>query len=314
MRKAVYFLLFYLPAVFLFGSKPQNTSLQPILVLNEPNTNTLPAHFRTTDQAFQIHVPMYPSRAGLESLHASGSAQFSEKGLNKIMTLLNQPGLVVVDLRQESHGFINGMAVAWYTEKNQMNVGKSLSEIELDETSRIQQLIDAKQAVIYKPKGKKDGKASWAPFSVTVKNAYTESTLCSMQKIRYFRIPVTDNSSPTEQEVERFVQFVKTIPKGAWLHFHCKAGKGRTTTFLCMYDMLRNAKTVSFDDIVCRQWLLGGENLNTSHQPQQWQPRFKKERFAFLQMFYDYCRISEESFPQSWSRYLSDQKRSKQAS
>jgi hypothetical protein len=46
------------------------------------------------------------------------------------------------------------------------------------------------------------------------------------------------------------------LPENAWAHFHCEAGLGRTTTFMVLYDMLRNANRVSLEDIVQRQKIL----------------------------------------------------------
>ena len=54
--------------------------------------------------------------------------------------------LVIVDLRQESHGFLQiqepllkecEIAVGWYVERDWINVGKGLASIEADETGRL---------------------------------------------------------------------------------------------------------------------------------------------------------------------------------
>ena len=41
-------------------------------------------------------------------------------------------------------------------------------------------------------------------------------------------------------------------------HFHCKEGIGRTTTFMIMYDIMKNYKEVSLNDIIKRQYLPSG--------------------------------------------------------
>lgn len=41
------------------------------------------------------------------------------------------------------------------------------------------------------------------------------------------------------ENIDEFIKLYKSLPKDAWLHFHCEAGKGRTTTFLAMYDMMK---------------------------------------------------------------------------
>lgn len=51
------------------------------------------------------------------------------------------------------------------------------------------------------------------------------------------------------------------IPKDAWLHFHCRGGRDRTTITMTIIDILQNGKNVSLENIVKRQNLLGGINL-----------------------------------------------------
>ena len=38
--------------------------------------------------------------------------------------------------------------------------------------------------------------------------------------------------------VDYFIDFVENQPENTWLHFHCKAGAGRTTTFMIMKYIL----------------------------------------------------------------------------
>ena len=61
-----------------------------------------------------------------------------------------------------------------------------------------------------------------------------------------------------------FVQLVNSELKDNWLHFHCKQGIGRTTTFMIMYDIMKNAKEVSLDDIVKRQVALSKMSENSA--------------------------------------------------
>ena len=44
-----------------------------------------------------------------------------------------------------------------------------------------------------------------------------------------------------EDMINYFLDFVKNQPKDSWLHFHCKEGIGRTTTFMIMYDIIKNS-------------------------------------------------------------------------
>ncbi|MBU3197100.1 hypothetical protein KPL26_10470 [Clostridium algidicarnis] len=80
--------------------------------------------------------------------------------------------------------------------------------------------------------------------------------------------------------VDCFVSLVKSQPKNTWLHFHCKQGIGSTTTFMIMYDMIKNAHHVTADDIIKRQLLLA--NFDESHI----KSFYNNERIIFLNNFY----------------------------
>ena len=76
---------------------------------NAPNNNTLPHHFRMTTDIKSLSKDKDINLTGLDKLNISGSAQFSESGLSLIKSSIpNNFDLIDVDLRQESHGFING--------------------------------------------------------------------------------------------------------------------------------------------------------------------------------------------------------------
>ena len=117
----------------------------------------------------------------------------------------------------------------------------------------------------------------------------------------YIRIPVTDKEKPSDDMVDYFVQFVQSLPQNTWVHFHCEEGMGRTTTFMVMYDIMKNAKRVSLDDIMNRQVLIGGQDLlddkvNTTKNA--------KERTEFIQEFYKYALQNNDNFKTTWSQWI----------
>src|SRR5207247_2238917 len=80
------------------------------LILDDKTfTETEPAHFRKmTDPFRSSHHGKLPSRTGLSQLKASGSGQPSKSGFEALVKQLKGPKhLTIVDIRQESHGFIN---------------------------------------------------------------------------------------------------------------------------------------------------------------------------------------------------------------
>ena len=111
-----------------------------------------------------------------------------------------------------------------------------------------------------------------------------ELDLTKDNNISYLRIPVTDGGLPNEDMVNSFIAFVNKQPENTWLHFHCKAGVGRTTTFMIMYDIMKNCNNVSLDDIIKRQVLLANLSKKTS------QDFFMERRYTFLNDFYTKCK------------------------
>lgn len=95
-----------------------------------------------------------------------------------------------------------------------------------------------------------------------------------------------------------FITFVNNQPENSWLHFHCKAGIGRTTTFMIMYDIMKNCNDVSLYDIITRQVILSKITEKDAAG------FYLGEHFDFLNSFYtnykngcydDKCSLSNNS-------------------
>lgn len=246
-----------------------------LLIINMKNTtNALPRNFRSDP-----------------SLQMSGSGQFSEAGLHTILKTLNHKGnFVIVDLRQEWHGFVNGTAISWYAPKDWGNKGKSCEQVQKEETSKIQKLFKHKFATLHQvlEKNQTNGMIEKSlPEKILVRTAFTERDLANKEHLDYRRVCVTDHVKPAPEAVQKFLNLVEHSPPNTWLHFHCAAGDGRTTTFMCLYDMLKNANKNSFEEIVQRQWKLGGINLAELPEPSSWKYQDAVERLEFLQKFYN---------------------------
>lgn len=271
----------------IFQAKFNNNNVQ--LIIDSHNTQELPKHFRKSTDKINIEDIEIPNLAGLAELNISGSSQFSENGLILVkQSIGNNMPIVVVDLRQESHGFVNGIPVSWFGYENKANKGLTKEEVLNDENLKLQSI----------PLGK----------SITIDNeilipekVQNEEELVKNQGMTYVRIPVTDNEIPTDDMVHYFIQFVNSLPPNTWLHFHCKAGVGRTTTFMVMYDIMKNSKKVSLEDIVNRQFLLGGKNLlNHEHHHNN----HIAKRSEFIKQFYEYSVQNNDNFTTTWSQWL----------
>lgn len=257
----------------------------------------LPRNFRTTE-AKQLRSAL--NLHGLQDLKVSGSGQFSEKMFVDMMQYLavSPKRLVVIDLRQESHGFINGNAVSWTDgQYNYGNLHKSKREIEADENQRLIFAARAKQIVI---------NPADDPKQLAVNRVKTERDFVVEKGCEYLRMPVTDLNRPANEVVDQFVEYFKTLSKDQWVHFHCRAGKGRTTTFMTLLDIMKNGQQVELHDIIARQKFIGGSDLSVVYKPDLEKSRTAQERLEFVKKFYRYCRQVPD-FAVSWSEWLEQQ-------
>ncbi|CDZ80430.1 Effector protein hopD2 [Candidatus Rubidus massiliensis] len=294
MKSSLFWLvltIIIISGAFMIASKPKYIRL----LINNWNIEKLPRHFRTSKNAFITDSNNPVSTQGLSELNISGSGQFSLKGLNALKKVLVSENVLFVDLRQESHGFLNGIAVSWYAGKNWANKGRHADEIKRDEKKRLENLLKHPFTIAYYNKH--------IPLPLIPKRAFTEQRLIETNtKWQYMRLPISDHKTPLDVEVDHFINVVKQIPQNTWIHFHCGNGDCRTTTMMAMFDMIKNSSHVSFEDIILRQWFIGGINL--FHEPElEWKKEFAKERIYFLKNFYQYCNeITDFSIP--WSTWV----------
>ncbi|WP_371363433.1 Effector protein hopD2 [Sporomusa rhizae] len=272
-----------------------------ILKVDRNDAIQMPKDFRKASDSFKRSVRdgKLPSRTGMDKLQLSGSSYFSQLEFAKMVTKLPVDRLVILDLRGESHGYLDGMGVSWYSAYKRANFGKNAAEVEAIERDLLKSTLNAPVNVARQAADK-------SVISTTerkVTNAITEGDLAAAFDVKYYRIPVADYTPPSNENVEQFLQFYKALPKDAWLHLHCEAGEGRTTTFMAMVDMLHNAKKVSYDDIMTRQWLLGGQDIRTATSKDPWKAKAYVERAKFTRDFYDYV-VQNPGLEVSWTQWI----------
>jgi protein-tyrosine phosphatase len=212
----------------------------------------------------------------------------------------------VFDLRQETHIFVNALPISWYASHDWANVGRSQEDIERDEAARVQSFKPGSEIDVRAGHPVKHGNGnSVTPQRVTVERTSTERDVVEGAGTQYVRITVTDHARPPDDDVDRFVLAVRELREDAWAHFHCEAGLGRTTTFMVLYDILRNANRVSLEDIVLRQKILShGYDVLQPDEPGNWKAPYAADRAAFVRAFYDYARANPNGRPQLWSEWL----------
>lgn len=270
----------------------------------------LPVNFRTSISEFGKPNPKYGlddnyvfSCDGLDSIHMSGSGEYTEAQFHNMLSELKQfsdpENIYVIDLRQESHIFADGNALCWWGERDWSNLGKSAEEIEEEERALVEQIMDTEITVV----PQKDTEDGTGVFELNVTDTMTERTMVENAGAHYYRIPCTDHIWPDAEQVDAFIDMVKSLPDDAWLHFHCVAGKGRTGAMMCIYDIMRNPD-VKLKDIAYRQHLLGANYL-LDKGDDTWTGAYKAEVSLMLTAFYSYAQeCGADGYQKSWSEWL----------
>ncbi|MFN8606958.1 MAG: tyrosine protein phosphatase [Vulcanimicrobiota bacterium] len=283
------FLLTALPSYTL----PPRPSERPLLVEDHPELT-----FRTAAMLAQAYAG---DRRGLAELRMSGSSEFNSVSLGDILAKLPTRRVVVVDLRQESHVLINDRLVTWEAGDDWANVGLSHDEAVDLERNLIRPLTFQRTVGLVDSKQYDHGEGS-AGEAALVWSVRSEEQLVHSQGLRYERLTVTDHLRPADEEVDRFLRLVDSLDSEDWLHFHCRAGVGRTSVFMGMYDMLQNADAVPLQEILARA---GSRDLNEiKGGPRQ---PYYAERHQFLSWFYRYSQARLAGSRLSWSEWLSQQ-------
>jgi protein-tyrosine phosphatase len=271
------------------------------LIIDTENKAVLPKKFRTTKDKISSDKVGTINLKGLSDLNMSGSGALSEKGLAAIKDKIGNRAILDVDLRQEDHGFVNGMGISWFGKNDDANKGLTRDQIISDEKNKLNKISQDKHVTFDQLK---NGKSINVLKEINdPQKVQTEEELAKTLGISYLRITVTDHEKPLDEQVDLFVKSVTNLPQDTWLHFHCRGGAGRTTTFMSMYDMMHNAKNVSYEDIMKRQTLIGGSDLLKGEDEDKTQ-----SRPDFMKTFYNYCKDNNDGFKTSWSQWLKNKK------
>lgn len=281
--------------------------------IDAKDTNTLPRSFRTSNSPFKVNIGKYgldknyvPTREGLDTLNASGSAQFSKNQFPIMINYLQKEAkgpIYIVDLRQENHGFFNDDAVSWYGKRDWGNIGKSHKQV-----IRLEPKLLAKANHTNTLRATLDGdKKAEEKNTSYINSVDTEKALVENAGIHYERITATDHIWPSPENIDAFIKLYRKLPKEAWVHFHCEAGKGRTTTYLAMYDMMKNPQ-VSLKDILYRQLLLGGNYVAyTGAGTNNWKNPYYQEKADMIKVFYQYVQENHQNnYSILWSKWLAN--------
>ncbi|KTC68888.1 tyrosine phosphatase II superfamily protein [Legionella birminghamensis] len=211
---------------------------------------------------------------------------------------------IVLDLRQENHAYLNGNSITLCDTHNWINLGKSTEQAEQAERDWLLTLGSAAEiSGILTPEQFVEKNYS-SGTTVQVESLNNEKQIVSNLGFTYYRMAVSDHQAPGDKIVDEFVNFINHLPPQAWLHIHCRGGKGRSTTFIVMYDMLKNAQDFSFEEIIARHAAVPPyyDLANTSRSDSEL-THFFEERYQFLQRFYRYAQDYLQGYSGSWTEW-----------
>jgi hypothetical protein len=216
----------------------------------------------------------------------------------------NGKPVVVFDLRQESHGYLNGRAITLVSNYNWLNLDKANEQSIRDQEDWLAALRIRKTIPGILTVSQYRDKEYFLGKSIAVGTVKNEEYYVAKWGFEYHRLFITDHRAPLDSEVDVFLNIVRSKPTNTWFHVHCRGGKGRTSTVLAMFDMLKNADKVSFEEIIERQAsispyynLLDVERGNPELTP------YYLERVTFLRQFYEYSRQSLMAYAGTWSEW-----------
>lgn len=240
----------------------------------------------------------------------SASQQLSASELKELTDTLPSKKFTVLDLREESHFYVNGFAVSLTNQKNNLNHGKQLSEIKQEEMEIVENLKGKEITLYYREKEEKvsnginEKMVNFLPQAPITPNLIeTEEMLVNRLNGNYVRLPITDHAGfPSTDQIDTLITLHDTQQREfSWIHVHCAAGKGRSSSVITMLAILSWAPTLTLEEIFFRlesrgnrQLLMQGAEKST-HQSSD---------INFWRDFYDFASTRTENM--LWSSWKNE--------
>ena len=267
--------------------------------------------FRNVGAASELPDTTYvPTREGLDHLYLSGSSRLSDKDMQVVLPWLKEHAgdmpIYILDLRQETHGYVNGNHVSWYGYINWSNIGRRREDI-LREEDSIFHSLKGQRIVVGNISGSNNYVMTNAQnLLVDVDSAWTEKEMVERYGLNYLRLVALDHVFPCDYVIDQFLDIYRSLPERAWVHMHCQAGRGRTTLWMSFFDMLRNPD-LPMKDILYRQTQLGGTSLfYQGKRPgeQKWRVSLFTETSYLVPLLYAYVQDNKQNgYSVPWSEW-----------
>lgn len=232
-------------------------------------------HYRSTE-SIAIDKKTNVDVTGLDNLRISGSNLIIFSDLKRKLSHISGP-IYILDLTGNGHTYYKGYPT------NFLGLKKDHPGI----TFRLRQLM----VNGFRPFDKSDMQKEQ---DVAIQNGFLHKFLHLERR-----------GVPTPEMVDQLIGFIQELPKDGWIHLHCLAGKGRTTSVMVMVDILKNGRQVKLEDIVQRHHLMGGVDLfdtvvwdNGTYSQDQ-----LTKRKEFIENFYSFVNDPDGYGIHSWMEW-----------
>lgn len=293
---------------------------------NVDSAKVEPFHFRTCQYPYldtqRALLPAgtqdyTPTREGLDGLNISGSGSYSYKEFSYLVDELkgkagNNP-IYIVNLRQEWNFFVNGHCLSAYGYNNWANIGRSRADIIQGEKELVESLRG--KIIITGDIGSENDYQLLPENAIElfVEDEFTfteEAAVARLAKekgidLRSYRLTALDHTFATDNVIDDFIAFYRTVPRNAWVHLHCAGGNGRTSVFMAFFDMLRNPQLPE-KDIIYRQCLIGGTCAYYEYHQgdKQWRVPLFTETSNMIHVMKLYAEQNAATgYAKSWSQW-----------
>lgn len=231
------------------------------------------------------------------NVHASGLINFNDLPLEVIE---NKQKLYVINLLEDDIYYYKNRCLRWYG----LGYTPNTLGTHLFSHKPLKAFYKSILRLLYQP-----------PSLIDMKEhpelLQTEGQILKSWGAHYF-CPLKGNSNWLKDQsyMEDVIEYFEKLPKDAILYIHCAHGKGRTTTFLVLYDIFLNGKSLSLQQIADRHHCLGREDIMDTQvwKGGSWTENALLARKNLVERFYTYMTTPGAYPHKPWSQWNDEQK------